>query len=206
VVEFLCLFYAVRRVSLVINLDLPFDSNTYLHRVGRTGRFGSLGIAISLVDAAERVRLTEFEQTFRTHIDVLPEGPLPSEYFEQIHSTASQELEIHADRQTAILAALQQPKVHATNDSDWSNREAQQQLTRSSHAVEIVRKNAAGERLYCVCNEPYNEDDERPAVHCASCDDWFVFLCIFSCYSIKMFNIFIFSPPIQVPPRVFRVE
>jgi superfamily II DNA/RNA helicase len=185
VVEFLCLFYAVRRVSLVINLDLPFDSNTYLHRVGRTGRFGSLGIAISLVDAAERVRLTEFEQTFRTHIDVLPEGPLPSEYFEQI---------------------LQQPKVHATNDSDWSNREAQQQLTRSSHAVEIVRKNAAGERLYCVCNEPYNEDDERPAVHCASCDDWFVFLCIFSCYSIKMFNIFIFSPPIQVPPRVFRVE
>jgi len=30
----------VERISLVINLDLPYDAETYLHRVGRTGRFG----------------------------------------------------------------------------------------------------------------------------------------------------------------------
>ena len=39
----------VQRVSLVVNLDLPHDAATYLHRVGRTGRFGSVGLAISLV-------------------------------------------------------------------------------------------------------------------------------------------------------------
>ena len=39
----------IQRVSLVINFDLPKLSETYIHRVGRTGRFGTLGVAINLV-------------------------------------------------------------------------------------------------------------------------------------------------------------
>lgn len=38
----------VENVNLVINLDIPSDSSTYLHRIGRCGRFGSHGIAITL--------------------------------------------------------------------------------------------------------------------------------------------------------------
>ncbi|GIL45497.1 hypothetical protein Vafri_2724 [Volvox africanus] len=41
------------RVNLVINLDLPYDAATYMHRVGRTGRFGSRGVCVSFVTAAE---------------------------------------------------------------------------------------------------------------------------------------------------------
>eukprot|EP00794_Sanderia_malayensis_P005996 gene5996-6692_t len=37
------------KVDLVINLDLPWDTETYLHRIGRAGRFGNYGIALSLV-------------------------------------------------------------------------------------------------------------------------------------------------------------
>lgn len=37
-------------INLVINLDIPSDSSTYLHRIGRCGRFGRRGLAISLVD------------------------------------------------------------------------------------------------------------------------------------------------------------
>jgi len=46
----------VEQVTLVVNYDLPTDMNhqadceTYLHRIGRTGRFGKMGIAINLVD------------------------------------------------------------------------------------------------------------------------------------------------------------
>ena len=39
----------VERISLVINIDVPSSSATYLHRVGRTGRFGTLGVAITFV-------------------------------------------------------------------------------------------------------------------------------------------------------------
>lgn len=39
----------VENVNLVINLDVPADSSTYLHRIGRCGRFGTYGIAITLI-------------------------------------------------------------------------------------------------------------------------------------------------------------
>ena len=44
-------------VNLVINLDLPLNDATYMHRVGRSGRFGSLGAAVSVVTASELGRL-----------------------------------------------------------------------------------------------------------------------------------------------------
>eukprot|EP00884_Botryococcus_braunii_P020562 jgi/Botrbrau1/718/Bobra.160_2s0041.1 len=43
----------LERVNLVVNLDLPQDAATYLHRVGRTGRFGTLGLAITLVTPSD---------------------------------------------------------------------------------------------------------------------------------------------------------
>jgi superfamily II DNA/RNA helicase len=40
----------VPQVQIVINYDVPFDAENYLHRIGRTGRFGTRGIAINLYD------------------------------------------------------------------------------------------------------------------------------------------------------------
>ncbi len=51
------------RVNLVVNMDLPYDAPTYAHRVGRTGRFGSRGIAVSYVTPAElRVLLSYMDE------------------------------------------------------------------------------------------------------------------------------------------------
>lgn len=44
-----------RGVDLVINLDIPYDAATYLHRMGRAGRFGSYGCVITLASAGEEV-------------------------------------------------------------------------------------------------------------------------------------------------------
>jgi len=46
------------RVNLVANLDLPRDAATYTHRVGRTGRYGTRGVAVTFVTPAELARLT----------------------------------------------------------------------------------------------------------------------------------------------------
>lgn len=40
-------------VNLVVNVDLPADAATYMHRVGRTGRFGTHGIAVTLIQSEE---------------------------------------------------------------------------------------------------------------------------------------------------------
>jgi ATP-dependent RNA helicase UAP56/SUB2 len=41
------------RVNVVINYDMPEDEDTYLHRVGRAGRFGTKGLAVSFVSTTE---------------------------------------------------------------------------------------------------------------------------------------------------------
>ena len=63
------------KVNLVINLDVPYDGETYLHRVGRTGRFGTLGIAISCVTAGEREFLQRsVSDAYLTPVNQLPEN------------------------------------------------------------------------------------------------------------------------------------
>jgi ATP-dependent RNA helicase UAP56/SUB2 len=44
----------IERVNVVINYDFPDDSDQYLHRVGRAGRFGTKGIAISILISSGR--------------------------------------------------------------------------------------------------------------------------------------------------------
>jgi ATP-dependent RNA helicase UAP56/SUB2 len=43
----------VERINVVINYDMPGEADTYLHRVGRAGRFGTKGLAISFVSTKE---------------------------------------------------------------------------------------------------------------------------------------------------------
>jgi len=61
-------------VNLVINLDLPWDVETYLHRIGRAGRFGSHGVAISLVsDGDEKNKLdNEISKSIGRKLKPLP--------------------------------------------------------------------------------------------------------------------------------------
>ncbi|WP_437187541.1 DEAD/DEAH box helicase [Planctomicrobium sp. SH668] len=58
----------VQRVSHVINYDLPFDSESYVHRIGRTGRAGRAGCAILLIQSREQYKLRRIEQATRQKI------------------------------------------------------------------------------------------------------------------------------------------
>lgn len=62
----------VERVSLVINYDLPLSREQYIHRIGRTGRMGRKGLAISFVKRDELRLLRDIEQFYATQIEELP--------------------------------------------------------------------------------------------------------------------------------------
>ena len=64
----------VAQVSLVVNYDLPPRREAYLHRIGRSGRFGRKGVAISFVIDAEGGALAELERFYGTRIDELPQN------------------------------------------------------------------------------------------------------------------------------------
>eukprot|EP01052_Picozoa_sp_SAG31_P028893 SAG31_NODE_2828_length_5028_cov_6.670116_1_plen_1050_part_00 len=61
----------VENINIVINLDLPEKAETYIHRVGRTGRFGTRGLAITLVTDDELPRLQVLGTQLKTDIKPL---------------------------------------------------------------------------------------------------------------------------------------
>ncbi len=65
-------------VTHVINFDLPNESESYVHRIGRTARAGASGIAISFCDAEERSYLRDIERLIRRPIPVVSEHPYPA--------------------------------------------------------------------------------------------------------------------------------
>jgi len=62
----------IQAVNVVINFDFPKMSETYLHRIGRSGRFGHLGIAINLITYDDRFNLQKIEQELGTEIKPIP--------------------------------------------------------------------------------------------------------------------------------------
>jgi len=63
----------IERVNIVVNYDMPDESDAYLHRVGRAGRFGTKGLAISFVSTDEDSEvLKKVQERFEVNIDTMP--------------------------------------------------------------------------------------------------------------------------------------
>ena len=62
----------IQQVSTVLNFDLPKDMNTYLHRIGRSGRYGRKGIAINFVTRWDMKTMKDIERHYHTTIEELP--------------------------------------------------------------------------------------------------------------------------------------
>lgn len=65
-------------LSLVVNYEMPNVSETYVHRIGRTGRAGASGIAYSFVDTEEREFLRDIQKLIELQIPHVEEHPFPS--------------------------------------------------------------------------------------------------------------------------------
>lgn len=70
----------IQSVNVVINFDFPQNSETYLHRIGRSGRFGHLGLAVNLVTYDDRFNLYRIEHELGTEIKPIPSHIDPETY------------------------------------------------------------------------------------------------------------------------------
>ena len=143
----------VERISHVINYDIPYDTEAYIHRIGRTGRAGRHGDAILFVAPREKRMLHAIENATRKKIDImeLPSTELINdkridkfkeritdtlakeglELFSQLIEQYQQEHNVPALEIAAALAQLVQGdtplllqhKPHRKADSDWGKAE-----------------------------------------------------------------------------------
>ena len=62
----------VQQVSLVINYDLPTNRENYIHRIGRSGRFGRKGVSINFITQGDVKYLRDIEQFYNTQVEEMP--------------------------------------------------------------------------------------------------------------------------------------
>ena len=62
----------IQQVNLIINYDLPTETAKYIHRIGRSGRFGRKGVAINFVTTGDAQFLANLRQFYNTQIEELP--------------------------------------------------------------------------------------------------------------------------------------
>merc|ERR1719384_823014 len=74
----------IKSLNVVINFDFPRASTAYLHRIGRSGRFGHLGLAINFITNADRENLCKIETELNTEVE-----PIPSEIETNLYSCPS---------------------------------------------------------------------------------------------------------------------
>ena len=64
----------IQQLSLVINFDLPRNKETYIHRIGRSGRYGRKGTAINFVTSEDIDHMREIQKFYNTKIDEMPQN------------------------------------------------------------------------------------------------------------------------------------
>ena len=67
----------IEKLSYVINYDIPNESETYVHRIGRSGRAGLSGNAISLCEPEENVFIKDIEKLIKKQIPIVKDNPFP---------------------------------------------------------------------------------------------------------------------------------
>eukprot|EP01122_Echinamoeba_exundans_P008244 TRINITY_DN26_c2_g1_i1.p1 TRINITY_DN26_c2_g1~~TRINITY_DN26_c2_g1_i1.p1 ORF type:complete len:569 (+),score=170.68 TRINITY_DN26_c2_g1_i1:120-1826(+) len=115
----------IQAVNVVINFDFPKNSETYLHRIGRSGRYGHLGIAINLITYEDRFNLYKIEKELDTEIKPIPpvidkrlyvagyqiEGVDPATLVNQPHGQAAHEAYAAAHAAQLATSGAQQPQA-----------------------------------------------------------------------------------------------
>ena len=64
----------IQQLSLVINFDLPIQKETYIHRIGRSGRYGRKGVAINFVTDRDIQDLEDLKSFYNTNIEEMPQN------------------------------------------------------------------------------------------------------------------------------------
>lgn len=62
----------IHQISLVINYDLPSDKENYIHRIGRSGRYGKKGVSINFVTTKDVNDMREIEKYYNTYMEEMP--------------------------------------------------------------------------------------------------------------------------------------
>jgi len=101
----------IDKLGYVINFDIPNIAETYVHRIGRSGRAGEAGIAISICEPEENVFVKDIEQLINRRIEVVSENPYPQTDKPMTNAEKKQWEKEKQKRKQAFFASRKQNKT-----------------------------------------------------------------------------------------------
>lgn len=133
----------IQAVNVVINFDFPKNAETYLHRIGRSGRFGHLGLAINLITYEDRFNLYKIERELGTEIQPIPPVIDKNLY---VAPNALEDAQVQQpNRQLAIATRQQQQQRDQTqynNNNSHNNYQQQpQQQQQKQQQQQVYHQN-----------------------------------------------------------------
>ena len=131
----------VDEVSHVVNFDMPTIAESYVHRIGRTGRAGKSGVAISLCDNSERGLLRDIERLTQTRLTGSPEtsmrGPKPGSHPTLPSSKPTRKKRTHhkASHEAASTNSRQEGAWKTRQSSSLERRKPAREQTKQSQRI-----------------------------------------------------------------------
>jgi len=130
----------IERLTLVINLDIPHDAETYMHRVGRTGRFGTKGVAITFVTPNQASKFDEMVKKLQAVIEPLPEKisqEMLNLWLKEGEKETLQDLEKHRERASKReTPTLREPMVGNFKSSNKRRRAKKRGIKAQKELIE----------------------------------------------------------------------
>lgn len=117
-------------VDLVVNYDIPVDVETYVHRIGRTGRAGNTGVAITFVNEEDIKQLHAIEKTVSKKLIELPPTVDPEELKARAESAPKVEPKSRKERkEKSTEAELKKRSVRKQNSKDDAEKPVRSERT-----------------------------------------------------------------------------
>ncbi|MDR2717634.1 MAG: DEAD/DEAH box helicase [Treponema sp.] len=120
----------IENLSHVINWDLPNDRETYLHRIGRTGRAGRRGIAISLATLAERGRIHQFSRMMEKNLGIGAQGGI---LWLKVPSVKAVMKALRRRITSAVIAALPEQELISLDGAPAAEAESSPSADENAH-------------------------------------------------------------------------
>src|ERR1700753_1614646 len=105
----------IQAVNVIINFDFPKNAETYLHRIGRSGRYGHLGLAINLINWEDRHNLYKIETELGTEIQPIPQTIDKNLYVYDTPETIPRPISTPQNQQQQQQAQQQQQQQQQSN-------------------------------------------------------------------------------------------
>jgi len=156
----------VSRVNLVVNLDLPYHVDTYMHRVGRTGRFGTMGVAVAFVSESEMEMLQKIKEHYKIDIQPLPET-IPSEYY--YYSLESEKEQEVLDKMLQIQQKALEKRV---DERDFLVEHVRQKENETTESSEDLENKPSKKRKVAEFNESDHQKSEKANQTVATSSTW----------------------------------